>query len=455
MKLSEVMKESKIKIHASINGHGILLITKAEIGVRDGLLVDSLTYFDEDLIFREPSKIIAVNKRDGRSYEYESQSIGPVETRYGKYHLIRCSDEGKTIDRRRAERYDIDRLGVIRINKGGDIRNALVYDISMKGIAFILDSDAVCKVGDHISASFRYDPAYFHFYACEATVVRVFMIDHQIAVGCTLDSMGADLITLISNKKKEKAGIPVEDFLGISSSPDSDIASGDKIPVNYVPPLHMPEILDEDRRPKYEYTEDIVEKKPTSRASRKADHEIADNSSHQEDTKYLSPDEAADLIPERSETQIREARAKLAADLIPGEVLANESDDKFVERIVDLEDLEELQTIEDRTPLKRAAAKAPSARVPGANPAKSLANAANAANSTVHLPKNKQTISDSVNSQKAPLPGDFPPDYDGYFNQNGYAVDEKLFSKNKRDGFLTPEQIADIIGLERISKKDF
>lgn len=408
MKLSEVMKESKIKIHASINGHGILLITKAKIGVRDGLLVDSLTYFDEDLIFREPSKIIAVNKRDGRSYEYESQSIGPVETRYGRYHLIRCSDEGKTIDRRRAERYDIDRLGVIRINKGGDIRNAFVYDISMKGIAFILDSDAVCKVGDHISASFRYDPTYFHFYACEATVVRVFMIDHQIAVGCTLDSMGADLITLISNKKKEKAGIPVEDFLGISSSPDSDIASGDKIPVNYVPPLHMPEILDEDKRPRYEYTDDIVEKKSAGRTSRKADHEIVEKNSHQEDTKYLSPDEAADLIPERSETQIREARAKLAADLIPG-----------------------------------------------ADPAKSLANAANAANSTVHLPKNKQTISDSVNSQKARVPGDFPPDYAGYINQNGYAADEKLFSKNKRDGFLTPEQIADIIGLERISKTDF
>ena len=44
MKLSDIMKDSKIKIHANINGHGILLITKAEIGVRDGLLVDSLTY---------------------------------------------------------------------------------------------------------------------------------------------------------------------------------------------------------------------------------------------------------------------------------------------------------------------------------------------------------------------------------------------------------------------------
>ncbi|WP_035793892.1 PilZ domain-containing protein [Butyrivibrio sp. AE3006] len=448
MKLSDVMKGSKIKIHASINGHGILLITKAAIGVRDGLLVESLTYFDHDLTFREPCKIVAVNKRDGRSYQFESQSIGPVETKYGKFHLIRCPEDGIVMNRRQAERYDIDKLGVIRIGNKGDIRNALVYDISMKGIAFILDNDAICKVGDHITASFRYDPNYFHFYACEATVVRVFTIENQLAIGCTLDSMGADLVTLISNKKKEKAGIKINDILNISESSDSAIASGDKIPVNYVPP-----------------TQNSSAAKAASSAPLPAPAKApATPAAHEEDgtamnlfEQLLSPDAAADLIPERKESDIMKSRAERVADIadipelegiregrapIPSSK-AEHPTASPIEQLVDLNDLAELQSIEDRTPAKQKAAQKPAPapakkQASSYDPARSLANAANADNAKVHL-KNAASS-----------------DFDGYFNQKGNAVDESLFIKGKKeDGFLTPEQIADIIDLERINKSDF
>lgn len=406
MKLNDVMKDSKIKIHANINGHGILLITKAEIGVRDGLLVDSLTYFDEDLIFREPTKIVAINKRDGRTYEFESQSIGPVDTRYGKFHLIRCPEEGAPVNRRHAERYDIDKLGVIKINRGRDIRNAHVYDISMKGVAFILDNEANPKVGDHVSASFRYDPTYFHFYSCEATVVRVFMIDNQLAIGCSINSMGADLVTLISNKRREKAGFPVDDMLGIEKSSDDDIASGDKIPVNYSFPVeNTPQVI-KTKASKYEL---LPENEP--------------------DVEYLSPEEAADLIPDRSDTEIMEAKLSQieAEEEIPE---LPPVDDSY---------LEELRSIEDRTPGREPKKEiAPKREVtekkepaympvpPEVDPAKTLANAANAAKAKVHLPKERIS--------------------------RGFAIDEDLLSIRRDDGFLTPDQIADIIELERISK---
>ncbi len=402
MKLNDVMKDSKIKIHANINGHGILLITKAEIGVRDGLLVDSLTYFDEDLIFREPTKIVAINKRDGRTYEFESQSIGPVDTRYGKFHLIRCPEEGAPVNRRHAERYDIDKLGVIKINRGRDIRNAHVYDISMKGIAFILDNEANPKVGDHVSASFRYDPTYFHFYSCEATVVRVFMIDNQLAIGCSINSMGADLITLISNKRREKAGFPVDDMLGIEKSSDDDIASGDKIPVNYsIPVENTPQVI-KTKASKYEL---LPEDEP--------------------DVEYLSPEEAADLIPDRSDTEIMEAKLSQieAEEEIPE---LPPVDDSY---------LEELRSIEDRTPgrepkkeltQKEEKELAYMPVPPEVDPAKTLANAANAAKAKAHLPKERVS--------------------------RGFAIDENLLSIRRDDGFLTPDQIADIIELERISK---
>ncbi|WP_081646647.1 PilZ domain-containing protein [Butyrivibrio sp. AD3002] len=604
MKLSDVMKDSKIKIHATINGHGILLITKAEVGVRDGLLVDSLTYFDEDLTFAEPSKVVAVNKRDGRSYEFTSSRIGPVETRYGKFHLIRCTEDGKIINRRQAERYDIDRLGVIRIGDSKDIRNALVYDISMKGIAFILDTNTTAKVGDHIIASFRYDPNYFHFYACEATVVRVFTLNGQPAVGCTLDAMGADLVTLISSKKKEKLGIGVDDILGIADSPDEKIASGDKIPVNYVPQLAVSE---EYERQKHANKWELPEKKKEV-----APAPTPEPQPEPEDAEYLTPEEAADLIPERSVEDILQARAERVADI------EDLTDIRDISEIVSAEDLAELASIEDRTPRKGAGVKntvsgktrktdAATAKKSSAEtvkktkkkplhdlseldymeetpvrakrrqleeltalessafkpskkakkeidfissvvsseeglaarlankaasgsakrPARSSASGGNTRRSSVSdvpaakrpkvssapvapaehqakfvdayqssmgsgskstrtstdsakasstkttgrnsLRENRETNSapkrrgylvenrqadESAKRQNAHDTGYFPEDYDGYFNQNGNSVDEGLFSPNKNDGFLTPEQIADIIELERISKNE-
>lgn len=630
MKLSDVMKDSKIKIHATINGHGILLITKAEVGVRDGLLVDSLTYFEEDLTFSEPSKIVAINKRDGRSYEFTATRIGPVDTRYGKFHLIRCTEDGRIINRRMAERYDIDRLGVIRIGDKKDIRNALVYDISMKGIAFILDTDATTKIGDHIIASFRYDPNYFHFYACEATVVRKFTLNGQPAIGCTLDAMGADLVTLISSKKKEKHGLNVDDILGISESPDEKIASGDKIPVNYVPQLAVTE---EYEREKHAHKWEL-EEKPKKKET-------------QDDAQYLSPDEAADLIPERSVEDLIQARASRVADV--DTIDSTEKNDHItdvddltdiddISQLVSAEDLAELASIEDRTPHnasgvksdlispKKGAAKrkqayweeldsiedrtikskgyrksadltsdlddseAPGAVVTPQKPRRSAitdpsdpnyvnnrnkkvtrkdleavtaresrafkpskttqekidfissmvsdeAMAASlkkrpgvtrtkkaATTTTKEKPKIKGALTakgraaekaareaekeaaaraKKVRSTTAPVApsehqakfvdayhnspgvtpampevsaepvahtkpvkpkqprkkyseadGFFPDDYDGYFNQNGNSVDEGLFAIKRNDGFLTPEQIADIIELERISKNE-
>lgn len=423
MKLNDVMKDSKIKIHANINGHGILLITKAEIGVRDGLLVDSLTYFDEDLIFRDPVKIVAINKRDGRAYEFESQSIGPVETRYGKFHLIRCPEEGAPVNRRHAERYDIDKLGVIKINRGRDIRNALIYDISMKGVSFILDQDAVAKVGDHISASFRYDPTYFHFYSCEATVVRSFKIDDQPAIGCSINSMGADLVTLISNKRREKAGFPVDDMLGLSRSSDDDIASGDKIPVNYAPPVENTPQVVRANASRYELPmeEKAVKEKPPATSRPLLSRPAVEV--HEPEIEYLSPEEAADLIPERSTSEIIREKLSEENDISSQQESSISAEDNLY--------LEELRSIEDRSPKKVLTQKEEKEPAympvpPEVDPAKTLANAANAAKSRVHLPQESQS--------------------------RGFAIDEDLLSIRRDDGFLTPDQIADIIELERISK---
>ena len=91
MKVSEIANGSEVKIYAAINGHSVVIMTEAIFGVNVGLLVRPMEYFGKYIQFLEPSNVQIRNKRDGRVYKFMSTAISPVKTRYGNFHLIRCS----------------------------------------------------------------------------------------------------------------------------------------------------------------------------------------------------------------------------------------------------------------------------------------------------------------------------------------------------------------------------
>lgn len=204
MNVNDIAGGSEIKIHASINKHNVVLMTHAIFGVSSGLLVKPMEYFGKYLQFLEPSLVEVMNKRDGRLYRFMSTSITPVKTRYGNFHLIRCSSEIAPENTRKSERFSIGKLGIFRINGNTtNIKNCIVHDISMRGMSIIIDNSTKCKVGDQIDVSFIYGEV-IHNYNVSAVVVRMFAVSGNPALGCKISNMGVDLIELLNAKKSQK-----------------------------------------------------------------------------------------------------------------------------------------------------------------------------------------------------------------------------------------------------------
>lgn len=204
MKVSEVSNGSAVKIHASIGGHSIVLMTEAVFGVSAGLLVKPMEYFGKYMQFLEPSNVEIKNKRDGRVYRFMSTTITPVKTRYGYFHLIRCSSMLQPENSRRAQRFNIEKLGLMSVNGDNqNLKNCIVYDVSMRGMAIILDIYTKLKVGDNLRVRFTYG-ATLHNYEVSCLVVRHFDIDGKRAVGCSISNLNVDLIGLLDSKRKQQ-----------------------------------------------------------------------------------------------------------------------------------------------------------------------------------------------------------------------------------------------------------
>lgn len=206
MNVSEISNGSEVKIHASINGHSLVLMTEAIFGVSAGLLVKPMEYFGKYMQFLEPSNIEIRNKRDGRIYKFMSTTITPVKTRYGNFHLIRASSKLEPENSRKSERFSIAKLGLMSINGNSRmLLNCIVHDLSMRGISVIIDkgTQAHVKVGDRLDIMFRYGPT-LHNYQVSTIVVRHFMVQDKPALGCAINTLNVDLISLLTTKRKEK-----------------------------------------------------------------------------------------------------------------------------------------------------------------------------------------------------------------------------------------------------------
>ena len=128
MNVNDIANGSEIKIYAAISGHSIVLMTEAIFGVSAGLLVKPMEYFGKYMQFLEPSQVQVLNKRDGRIYRFMSTTITPVKTRYGYFHLIRASSKLEPENSRKAERFYIEKLGLMSINGNNlDLKNCPLF----------------------------------------------------------------------------------------------------------------------------------------------------------------------------------------------------------------------------------------------------------------------------------------------------------------------------------------
>ena len=248
MVVSEISNGSEVKIYASIDGHNIVLLTEAIFGVAAGLLVKPMEYFGKYMQFLEPSSVQIRNKRDGRVYKFMSTTITPVKTRYGNFHLIRCSSELEPENSRRAERFYIEKLGVFSINGNtAALKNCIIHDISLRGLSIIIDNDTKVKPGDRLDIMFRYGET-LHNYEVNTIVVRNFMVKdmpwiwyHWLPASAT-KSILLSLIMfrrqiLILRFPKNSRSMRLRKILQSSLFPKNQGPEQSRLPVLLIPPI--------------------------------------------------------------------------------------------------------------------------------------------------------------------------------------------------------------------------
>ena len=86
-------------------------------------------------------------------------------------------------------------MGTAYTGKERDVQ-VVVYDISMRGISFAMEREAVFRIGDEVTITFQEKERSRHL-VVQATVVRKFSLDEFEAVGCRMHDMGTDVLAFI------------------------------------------------------------------------------------------------------------------------------------------------------------------------------------------------------------------------------------------------------------------
>ncbi len=201
MKITEIMKDSDVTLQIEIQGQTLSLSTKSIFGMKDGLLVQRIKIGEGDLIWNSPCIVTIQNKRDNTTYIFNSMSIKPEDTQFGLVHKITSSSEGKRKEMRSTERMQVIQMGSCFCR--GTTYKAIIYDISLTGIAVILDGTVSMKIGDVCTVHFTIggSESVLHSFELNARVVRFFDVKGRVAIGCVIEEMPQKLLDFLTKLK--------------------------------------------------------------------------------------------------------------------------------------------------------------------------------------------------------------------------------------------------------------
>lgn len=202
MKITEVMRGSEVVVEIKIQDTPVLFKTKVLFGTKEGLLVEPIMVGDGELIWKRPGMVSVHNLRDDKSYVFYAEAILPQDTQYGRVHIIQSGDHGKAKNQRMATRIEVIHMGTCRIHNVE--YKAIVYDISMGGIAVILDGNVGCRIGDMAYIRFMLGESK-HVYAIDGEVVRFFDVKGRVAIGCKVAHMPLDMMGMIRETTEKKS----------------------------------------------------------------------------------------------------------------------------------------------------------------------------------------------------------------------------------------------------------
>lgn len=141
----------------------------------------------------------SIHDKDNNKYNFTCSLIQPISQLGNMFYYMEGLQGIDTRNYRRAERYPVGIMGTAYTGKERDVQ-VVVYDISMRGISFAMEREAVFRIGDEVTITFQEKERSRHL-VVQATVVRKFSLDEFEAVGCRMHDMGTDVMAFIKKVK--------------------------------------------------------------------------------------------------------------------------------------------------------------------------------------------------------------------------------------------------------------
>lgn len=202
MLLSEIKKDAQISIVAEMGDREVELVTTVAEPMNGAVLAHMIYQGGKRVSFHMEGlslRMRVVHSEENKVYEFRGVTISNVKTNDNQvYYKILCPLPSTAINRRNAVRIWLGVDGEVVAN--GKIIGAIVKDISLTGIAFIVDVPLELKT-----------PVLVNFedmkqnFALGAVIVRKEVLeDGRILYGCRLGKESGNIAKYLNDKQRLK-----------------------------------------------------------------------------------------------------------------------------------------------------------------------------------------------------------------------------------------------------------
>ena len=141
----------------------------------------------------------SIHDKDFNRYNFKCSLIQPIAQLNNRFYYMEGLQGIDTKNYRKAKRYPVGIMGTAYAGKGRDAQ-VVIYDISMRGISFAMEREAVFRIGDDVTITFQEKERSRHL-VIQAQIVRKFSLDDYEAVGCRMHDIGTDVMAFIKKVK--------------------------------------------------------------------------------------------------------------------------------------------------------------------------------------------------------------------------------------------------------------
>lgn len=141
----------------------------------------------------------SIHDKDNNKYNFVCSLIQPISQLGNMFYYMEGLKGIDTKNYRKAARYPVGIKGSAYVGKEADVQ-VVIYDISMRGISFVMEREAVFRIGDEVTITFQEKERSRHL-VVPATVVRKFSLDEFEAYGCRMHDMGTDVMAFVKKVK--------------------------------------------------------------------------------------------------------------------------------------------------------------------------------------------------------------------------------------------------------------